>query len=169
MKAFIVVDYQFDFADPKGSLYVSGAETFKEELIKTIKQKKEEGYYIIFTKDWHTPDHVSFEEWPPHCVQNTDGAKLLIDESLADLITTKGDLPDSDSYSIFYRGFQVESELSSILKEHDIDEIELCGLALDVCVFATYKDALEKGYKVKVLTEFSKPINKDFVLEQNGN
>jgi nicotinamidase/pyrazinamidase len=169
MKAFIVIDYQFDFADPKGSLYVNGAETFKDDLIKTINQKKSEGYKIIFSKDWHTPDHVSFEEWPPHCVQNTDGAKLLIDESLADHIILKGDLPDSDSYSIFYRGFQVESELVDILKNDNIDELEICGLALDVCVFATYKDAKDKGYKVKVLTDFSKPINQNFVLEQDGN
>jgi nicotinamidase/pyrazinamidase len=51
MKAFIVIDYQFDFVDPKGLLYVKGAETFQAELEKTIQQKKAEGYLIVFTKD----------------------------------------------------------------------------------------------------------------------
>ena len=165
MKAFIVVDYQYDFADPKGSLYVKGAETFKDELEKTVKQKKEEGYFIVFSKDWHTKDHVSFKEWPPHCVQNEKGSECLIPESLADLIILKGDQPDSDSYSIFYKGYQLESVLDGELERRNITDLELCGLALDVCVFATYKDAVSKGYNVKLLQEFSKPINENFVFE----
>jgi nicotinamidase/pyrazinamidase len=164
MKAFIVIDYQFDFVDPKGLLYVKGAETFQAELEKTIQQKKAEGYLIVFTKDWHPVDHVSFTEWPPHCVQNTAGANLMIDEKLADHIILKGDLPDSDSYSIFYKGYQVETELTNILQKNNITDLEICGLALDVCVFATYKDAVVKGYNTKVLTEFSKPINENFVF-----
>ncbi|KAJ3634470.1 hypothetical protein Zmor_016451 [Zophobas morio] len=93
----------------------------------------------------------------------------MIDESLADTIILKGDLPDSDSYSIFYQGFEVDSGLDKILKDKDINDLEICGLALDVCVFATYKDAKEKGYNTKVLTEFSKPINQDFVFEADAD
>jgi nicotinamidase/pyrazinamidase len=97
-------------------------------------------------------------------VQNTAGANLMIDEKLADHIILKGDLPDSDSYSIFYKGYQVETELTNILQKNNITDLEICGLALDVCVFATYKDAVVKGYNTKVLTEFSKPINENFVF-----
>lgn len=79
MKTLIVVDVQYDFANPMGSLYVKGAENVIPEITKLIEEDKEI-QQVIFTADWHTPEHCSFKDnggtWPPHCLQHTQGASI---------------------------------------------------------------------------------------------
>ena len=80
--AVLVVDYQSDFADPKGGLYVKDGEKIKQSINEFLEQVKDKAT-IIASRDWHPKNHCSFVEnggqWNTHCVQNTDGAKLYFD------------------------------------------------------------------------------------------
>jgi len=42
-----------------------------------IKKAEEAGSVIVYTRDWHPENHLSFKAyggiWPPHCVQWTPG------------------------------------------------------------------------------------------------
>ena len=121
----IVVDVQADFTEFKsGALAVPGADAqYIDQVEKATRRLLEQGHPIYFTKDWHPADHISFftnnpgtepfqeieiEEgrtqvmWPPHCVQNTSGADILI--LIKGLIETvkKGTNPKLDSYSGFF-------------------------------------------------------------------
>src|SRR4030042_4378263 len=100
----IVVDFQADFTKFKnGSLAVEGTdEVFIKKVEENTKKLKEAGYPIFGTLDWHPADHISFFTshkgkkafevikirgrdqvlWPPHCVQNTPGAEVLLDKRL---------------------------------------------------------------------------------------
>lgn len=157
-KCLIVVDYQYDFAHPKGTLYVTGGETIKGPIIKKIEEYKTSGDFVVFSGDFHTEKHISFNFWPVHCVAGTNGSGFMIDTKYADFIIRKGTKEDYDSYSAFYIGDHVESGLNEWLKDHNVTEIEVCGLALDVCVGATYVDCVNFGYKAKILNELSKSI-----------
>ena len=79
MKTLIVVDVQHDFIDPSGNLYVKGAEEVVPEIAKLIKKDKEIEQ-VIFTIDWHSPEHCSFKQnkgrWPVHCLQYTKGSTI---------------------------------------------------------------------------------------------
>ncbi|QHX36539.1 isochorismatase family protein [Spiroplasma sp. BIUS-1] len=159
-KALIVVDYQFDFADPKGKLYVSQGETIKQGILEKIEEYKLNQDYVIFSGDFHPSNHVSFAEWGEHCLVGTSGVEFYVDSSKADLIIKKGTELKYDSYSAFYvaQELNVDSGLDSWLKQREIKQLEICGLALDVCVQATYDDSIKKGYESFINYDLSKKI-----------
>ena len=56
-KIAIVVDYQYDFINPEGALYVKDAEKIFYGVGKTITHM--DG--VVFTVDWHPFEHCSFK------------------------------------------------------------------------------------------------------------
>src|SRR5688500_14925109 len=78
--ALIVTDVQNDFADAKGSLYVSGGERVVAAVNEEIGAALAEGAAIVYTQDWQPPDTPHFEKdggvWPVHCVAESWGAEL---------------------------------------------------------------------------------------------
>ena len=173
----IVVDVQGDFTTWKnGSLAVNGTdEAFVEKVEKATEALKKKGYRIYATQDWHPKDHMSFYTnhegkkpfevikvdgrtqvlWPPHCVQNTEGAKLLLDKSLFEAIVKKGKDKNFDSYSGFQDDGGAKTEMNDILKKDGIKELIVYGIATDYCVKATAIDAVKDGYKVTVIEDLT--------------
>ncbi|MCX7857578.1 MAG: isochorismatase family protein, partial [Deltaproteobacteria bacterium] len=122
-KCVIVVDLQADFTEFKnGALKVPGTnEHYLRNVQDAVKRLRDSGFLLVATQDWHPPNHISFftnhpgkkafEEisirerkqilWPPHCVQHTEGATLLLDPELFDSVVRKGQDPLYDSYSAF--------------------------------------------------------------------
>ena len=60
MKTLIVIDFQKDFANPNGSLYVPGAERAEDGICSYIMEHHKEISDVVFTVDWHTFDDLSF-------------------------------------------------------------------------------------------------------------
>ena len=71
----------------------------------------------------------------------------------------KGMDPEKDSYSCFQAYSSDSIGFNKILRSMGIEEIFIGGLATDYCVKWTTKDALKRGYKVKVLTDAIKGVN----------
>src|ERR1700737_2679904 len=78
--ALIVVDVQNDFADPGGSLYVSGGEDIPAIANSEVAAALGGGSVVVYTQDWHpasTPHFVTDGGvCPVHCVGGTWGAEL---------------------------------------------------------------------------------------------
>ena len=164
-KALIIVDVQNDFCEG-GALAVPGS----NQIIPYINLLMEENEYdeIILTQDWHPENHKSFAStndkkegetiilngipqfmWPDHCVQGTFGAKFHKDLNLEKVTHTiqKGTDVEFDSYSGFQdNNGKVKTGLDDYLKYHDIELVEIVGLALDYCVKYTCLDAAQLGY-----------------------
>ncbi|MGD8962056.1 MAG: bifunctional nicotinamidase/pyrazinamidase [Desulfobacterales bacterium] len=179
----IVVDMQGDFTTYKnGSLAVDGTDqAFVEKVEKTTLVLKEKGYPIFATQDWHPAEHVSFYSnhagkkpfeaiqlegrtqvlWPPHCVQNTANASILLDNDLFIAIVQKGKDKRYDSYSGFQDDGGAKTEMDQILKKNGIEELIVYGIATDYCVKATAIDAAAAGYKVTVVEGLSKGVAPD--------
>lgn len=183
-KALIVVDVQNDFCEG-GTLAVPGANS----IIPYINLLMEENEYdqIVLTQDFHPSDHKSFASnngkkigevielngvkqfmWPDHCVQGTFGAEFHKDLNIskATHIIQKGKNPEVDSYS----GFQdnqgkVKTGLEDFLKYHDIQLVEVVGLALDYCVKYTCNDAVKAGFITCLHFNGTKAVN---VQPENG-
>lgn len=177
-KALIITDVQNDFFEG-GSLAVPNA----GEIIPYINLLMEENEYdqIILTQDWHPANHKSFASnngknvgetiilneipqfmWPDHCVQGTLGAEFHKDlnQEKVNHIIQKGTNPDFDSYS----GFQDNNHLSKTglddyLKYHDIQLVEIVGLAMDFCVKYTCLDAAQLGYVTCLHFNGTRPVN----------
>jgi nicotinamidase/pyrazinamidase len=176
----IVVDMQGDFTTYKnGSLAVNGTDqAFVEKVEKTTLMLKEKGHPIFATQDWHPAEHVSFYSnhagkkpfetielegrtqvlWPPHCVQNTANAAVLLDNNLFVAVVQKGKDKQYDSYSGFQDDGGAKTEMDQILKKHGIQELIVYGIATDYCVKATAIDAADAGYKVTVVEGLSKGV-----------
>jgi nicotinamidase-related amidase len=144
----IVVDFQNDFT-PGGALAVAHG----DEIAGAINELSRSGGFdlVVATRDWHPPDHASFAAqggpWPEHCVAGSPGAELhpALDRSGIDLIVDKGQDRTTEGYS----GFE-GTDLAAMLRERQIDEVLICGLATDYCVKHTALDALHAGLRVSV-------------------
>jgi nicotinamidase/pyrazinamidase len=179
----IVVDIQGDFTEWKeGALAVSGTgEEYVKKANEVTKTLYKSGLPIYGTQDWHPSDHISFYTnhpgtkpldtieidgrtqvlWPPHCVQGTENAKILVDNRLFLAIVRKGKDKQYDSYSAFQDNGGHKTEMGSILRHNGIGKIVLYGIATDYCVRATALDAISAGFQVTVIEELCRGVAPD--------
>ncbi|MGA3297143.1 MAG: nicotinamidase [Candidatus Bathyarchaeia archaeon] len=154
----IVVDVQNDFC-PGGALAVKGGDQVVPILNQYIKMFTDAKAPIIFTRDWHPSDHSSFKSqggsWPPHCIQNTEGAKFHSDLLVPPdgEIVSKADKQD-EAYS-FFKG----TDLAQKLHQRGIRRLLVGGLATDYCVRETVLDGLKHGFEVYHLDDASRGVN----------
>jgi nicotinamidase/pyrazinamidase len=148
-KALLIVDFQNDFT-PGGALPVPEG----DRIADPVNRLAERFDLVLATRDWHPPDHSSFEEhggpWPVHCVGESDGAQFhsaFADEHV-DVVVDKGQDPHTEGYS----GFE-GTGLEEMLRERGVDEVVVGGLATDYCVKNTVLDALRHGFDVTVVED----------------
>jgi nicotinamidase/pyrazinamidase len=178
--AVIVVDVQADFTELKsGTLAVPGTDAqYIEAVEAATRQLLQQGLPVFFTQDWHPADHVSFFTnnsgaepmqvieidgrpqvmWPPHCVQGTPGAEILIAAEGSTRTVRKGLDTKYDSYSGFADDGGRDTEMDNLLRKDGIKNLIIYGLATDYCVKATAIHAVEAGYKVTVIEGLSKGV-----------
>ena len=156
-QALIVVDVQNDFC-PGGALAVPNGDEVIAPLNKLIDEFLDRGAPVFKSRDWHPSTTKHFAayggSWPVHCVQNTEGAEFhpaLRDDARIAVIS-KG-LGDKDCYSAFD-----DTDLAAQLKEAQIEEVVVGGLATDFCVKNTVLDALRQGFKVKAVAAAMRPV-----------
>ena len=99
--------------------------------------------------------------WPPHCVQGTKNAEVLIDNKLFVAIVKKGQDKLYDSYSGFKDDGGKRTEMNEILKGKGIEKVVVYGIATDYCVKATAIDAVDDGYKVMVVNGLCRGVAPD--------
>lgn len=179
MKTLIIVDPQNDFM-PGGSLAVPNG----DEIIPVINKLQEKFDLVIASQDWHPKGHASFASshdgkkefdtidlngteqvmWPEHCVQNSNGAEFHKDlkTSKIEAIFRKGTNPEIDSYSAFYDNEHLKSTgLAGFLKEKDAKDLYFCGLAAEICVHFTAKDAIKEGFKASVIEDATRALDSE--------
>lgn len=156
-RALIVVDVQNDFC-PGGALAVERGDEVIQPLNNLIREFLERGELVVKSRDWHPPITKHFAKyggtWPVHCVQNTPGAEFhpdLIGDPRIRIIS-KG-MGDEDNYSAFDG-----TELADLLREHNVNEVWVGGLATDYCVKNTVLDGLLEGFAVKALEEAMRAV-----------
>lgn len=176
----IVVDLQGDFTEAKaGALAVAGTgEAYLAAVRSACRRLFDRGLPLYATQDWHPADHVSFftnhpgrkafetitiegrEQilWPPHCVQGTANAELLLEAGLLRAVVKKGTDRRFDSYSGFRDDGGAATGLDRILKTDGIDELLVFGLATDYCVKATAIDAVREGYRVTLIEDLCRGV-----------
>jgi len=186
-KALVIVDCQYDFFEVSVEDYKKGlggalAVLGSLEIIPFINKLLPLYDLIIFTKDWHTPDNIYFASqhkdkkplekmelnneidtlWPDHCIQNTRGADIHDDINLSLIkgemyIWKKGDEPHLHPYGAFGDHIK-DTGLEKFLKEKNVTDIDIVGLALDYCCKDTALDSVKRGFKTKVFLEGMKAI-----------
>ncbi|WP_114778634.1 bifunctional nicotinamidase/pyrazinamidase [Botryobacter ruber] len=194
MKALVLIDIQNDFL-PGGALAVPEG----DQVIPIVNRIQEHFDLVVATQDWHPENHKSFASnhegknnfeviqlqgleqvlWPDHCLQGTPGAAFSEDLQMnkVEAIFRKGMDPEIDSYSGFYdNGYLKSTALADYLRNKQVSEVYVAGLAGDYCVYFTAKDALKEGFKTFVVEDACRPISlegyeraKEIICELGGN
>ncbi len=179
MKTLVLIDIQNDFI-PGGSLPVPEG----DEIIPVVNKIQDKFDLIVATQDWHPQNHMSFasnhngkaqfEEtevagmhqilWPDHCVQGSAGAEFhpeLVTKKV-EAVFRKGMDPEIDSYSGFYdNGHKKSTGLAGYLRGKGATDLYFCGLAADVCVYFSIKDALQEGFSATLIDDATRALNDD--------
>ena len=153
MKALLVVDVQNDFC-PGGSLAVADGDA----VVPVINSLMTKFDLVIASKDWHPEETIHFEKWPVHCVRDTPGAAFhpdLIKDNM-DQVFLKGTDNKDDGYSAFEA---TNVDLNNFLKEHDVTDLYVTGLATDYCIRASALDSANKGINTHVITDAIRAVN----------
>jgi nicotinamidase/pyrazinamidase len=159
-KALIVVDVQKDFCEG-GSLAVTGGNEVARRVREYVLGGTSGADYIVATRDYHVDPGEHFQEWPVHCRVGTEGAEFHPDVA---------DLPfDAEfrkgEHAAAYSGFEGVDvsgsglSLADWLREHEVTEVDVCGLATDYCVGATAKDAELAGFSTSILLDLSAAVH----------
>lgn len=152
--ALLIVDFQNDFT-PGGALAVREGDKIAGPL-NALSRRSD---HVIATRDWHPPDHSSFEEqggpWPVHCVRETEGAQLhpWLDQDQIDEVVDKGQSNETEGYSAFEG-----TGLADKLRARGVDSLTVGGLATDYCVKNSVLDALREGFDVTVAADATRGV-----------
>jgi nicotinamidase/pyrazinamidase len=159
-RALIIVDVQNDFCEG-GSLAVAGGAGVAAGVSAALRGRPDRWDHVVATKDYHIdpgghfgdpPDFV--DSWPPHCRVGTPGAEFHpeLDTDRVEAVFTKGE------YAAAYSGFEGSAGsigLAAWLRMHDVDTVEVVGIATDHCVRATALDAVREGFATTVLLDLT--------------
>jgi nicotinamidase/pyrazinamidase len=173
-RALIIVDVQNDFCEG-GSLAVAGGAGVAAAISAALRDRPERWDHVVATKDYHVdpgahfgdpPDFV--DSWPPHCRVGTPGAEFHpeLDTERIEAVFTKGE------HAAAYSGFEGTAGsigLAAWLRMHDVDGVEVVGIATDHCVRATALDAVAEGFATTVLLDLTAGVARattDRALEQ---
>lgn len=190
-KALIIVDVQNDFCEG-GSLAVAGGAELATEISELLEEFSDLDF-IVATQDCHIDPGAHFSQtpdfrtsWPVHCVAGTKGAWLHrnLDTEDIDAYFRKGKF--DAAYSGFDGLLAPEDEvavgereahesvdedgdtplsLDDWLRENDVDDVLIVGIATEHCVRATALDAVNAGYNTTVLRNYVVGIDDDAAEE----
>ena len=162
--ALIVVDVQNDFADPGGSLSVTGgADVVPRDQPRGDRWPRTTAALVVYTQDWH-PEHTPhFAKdggiWPDHCVADTWGAAFhpalevpAGPRSSARAPTARTATPASRC-ATRPRARRSRPSSTASCAAAGVDAVVVTGLATDYCVKATALDAVRLGFATTVLTD----------------
>jgi nicotinamidase/pyrazinamidase len=164
-RALIVIDVQNDFCEG-GSLAVPGGADVAAAVTDLIGESAGSYRHVVATRDRHvdpgahfsdTPDFVT--SWPPHCVAGTEGVGFHPNFAPAVASGAIEAVFDKGAHTAAYSGFEGADEngtaLADWLRERDVQEVDIVGIATDHCVRATALDAAREGFTTRVLLDLT--------------
>jgi nicotinamidase/pyrazinamidase len=148
-RALIIVDVQNDFCEG-GSLAVTGGAAVARDVTAKLGETGPWDH-VVATKDFHIDPGHHFQEWPVHCVAGTAGSDFHPDLATdrIEAVFHKG------AHAAAYSGFEGVSDgtgLAQWLRDRDVTEVDVVGIATDYCVKATALDAAREGFATSVIT-----------------
>jgi nicotinamidase/pyrazinamidase len=164
-RALIVVDLQNDFCEG-GSLGVAGGQDVAAAVTELVGDASAGYRHVVASRDLHIEpgDHFSnnpdFEHsWPRHCVAGTEGVGFhphfapVVTGGAIDAVFDKGAY--TAAYSAFEGGNEHGTPLADWLRQRDVAEVDVVGVATDHCVRATALDARREGFRTRVLLDLT--------------
>jgi nicotinamidase-related amidase len=147
-KALLVIDVQEDTTGttaPPLSPYKGKAE-YIARLNKAIEAANSKNILIVYVKQEFDGLWGKTLSWAVFCGSNIKGNPgTKVDKRIAMLSNYKFSKPQGDSFA--------NPKLNEFLTGQRVNELYLAGLDPEFCIYATARGALNRGYKVNVITD----------------
>ena len=172
--ALLIIDMQNAFIHKDGSLSKMGLDTSRtstviEPIIKIKNEFKKLGRPVIYIQHTHRTDKADAgliaSVFPPimdlgHCFEGTwDG------DFIEELKPEAGDyILKKHRFSAFYN-----TQLEDILKGLEVNNLVITGIATNVCVESTVRDAFYRDYNVFVPRETTASFTEEAEAGSFGN
>ena len=156
--ALIIIDMQNAFINPEGSLSKMGLDTSRTsnaiEPIKLLKKEfKAQGLPVIYLQHSHRKDGADagliVKVFPPimdlgHCIEGTWDGEIINELK-----------PEADDFIVKKHRFSgfYNTQLEDVLRSLGIEVLVVTGIATNVCVESTIRDAFYRDYNVIVPRE----------------
>jgi len=169
---FWEVDAQEDFMTPGGKLYVPGAEKLLHNIRRLTDAARQGRVLLVSHGCIHTKDDPEFGQFPPHCIRETPGAKL-VPEALTDKHVTIPNEPTAKLPANLEQFQQIvlEKQTLDIFESHHAEallerlprdaEFIVFGVVTEYCVRLAAKGLLERGRRVAVVSDAIETLNKE--------
>ncbi len=158
--ALLVIDVQNDFCAAGGYFDKTGADISAAQpaiarMVGLIDSARAAGVRVIFARSHYDPIYVSETQnarrrrvgWDvPYCRQGTWGAEFY--QGISPLPTER--VVIKHRYSAF-----INTDLNTVLKARNIQSVLVCGVATNVCVETTARDAYMFDYYVTMIDDCS--------------
>ena len=174
LSALLIVDMQNAFIHKDGSLSKMGLDVSRSSIvIEPIKKLKEEfkrqSRPIIFIQHTHRPDRTDggmvAKVFPPildfgHCFDGSWDAEIT--EELK---------PESDDYIVKKHRYSAfyNTQLEEVLRGLGIQQLVVTGIATNICVESTIRDAFYRDYNVFVPREATASFTEEAEKGAFGN
>ena len=168
-RALLVIDVQNDFCEG-GALAVAGGAAVAGKIGQFLESTRYD--LVVASRDWHDADNNNSghfvdpgaepnykTNWPVHCVAKTTGAQYhpnLNTEAISEHIF-KGQ--GQNGYSIYEGITKSGQSFDELLRAHEIDEVDVVGIATDHCVLASAMDSKSHGLKVRVISSLTAGVS----------
>ena len=166
------VDAQEDFMKPGGKLYVPGAEKLLPNLRRLTDAARQGRVFLVSHGCVHTKNDPEFAQFPPHCIRDTPGAKL-VSEALAEKFVIVPNEPTAKLPADLAQIQQIVLEkqtldifdsrhAEALLERLPRDaEFVVFGVVTEYCVRLAAKGLLERGRRVAVVSDAIETLNKN--------
>lgn len=169
----IVVDTQADFMQADGALSVAGAEALKAPMqawLASLSPADTAG--ILFTFDTHLPEvypgSPEAEEFPPHCLRESEGWANVLDAGAIDPVIPiyrleKGvfDMwaePRLEVEAVATGARTDRESFFARLEADGVKRVTVIGVAADYCVRWAIAGLVERGFAVEVPAALTRGI-----------
>ena len=168
-KALLVIDVQNDFCEG-GALAVAGGAAVALKITQFLESSSYD--LVVASRDWHDADNNNSghfagsntepnykTNWPVHCVAETNGAQyhpnLNVEAIHVHIFKGQG----QNGYSIYEGITESGQTFDELLAAHQIDEVDVVGIATDHCVLASALDSKSHGLKVRVISSLTAGVS----------
>ena len=153
-RAYILIDYTYDFVAEDGKLTAAPAALAIEDAVAScLRQAGERGESLYVVNDIHhegDTEHPESKLFPPHNLAGTAGRELYGKvKNAVDEVEAAGAQQvirmDKTRYSAF-----AHTDLAQRLHQQGVTELQLLGVCTDICVLHTAVDAYNLGFDIVV-------------------
>ncbi len=162
--ALMVVDVQNDYCDPKGSLGRAGADVSSADaavanIERLITAARRVGAAVIFVRNWH-------ESWTDSEVwlgkKNSSSRAAIARSWGAEFYRVEPRDNEPIINKFRYSGF-VGTSLDQALSTYKRDTLIMTGVATNVCVESTARDAVFLDYRVVFMSDATATADGDAI------